>query len=419
MINVLGSTRSLIGRLAFFFVGISVALGLFTLVIFSLALHWSEDRVGERRILLDKDIAIERFIAGENGEIRIDILTTAYNDLSLLPEEYQQELRGKNHFLGELDFYQEPDSYMVYKGQYTDRGQQKFVVLLTTIDNVEFSAQEVVYSSIIVVSMVALLMFLFGTLLYRLSKRLIEPLNGIVLQLAQQSGDSETEFTITNEAAEEFQLLAQHLNQYRTDLNLTLKREQAFARYASHELRTPLTVVKGAGKLLARTEQPKFNQRQIARIENATNQMSSMVDALLALVRYERNTEDAALRIVTESELNAIVVDNSSQANDKDLHINLITESLPQVQATPPVMYMILGNLIRNAIAATAQGEITINVTKQVILITDDGPGLTEHKNEHGHGLGLLIVDDLARRYQWEFELYNHATRGCVAKITF
>ncbi|EGU47468.1 putative two-component sensor [Vibrio ichthyoenteri ATCC 700023] len=419
MNHLLNSTRSLIGRLAVFFIGISIALGMFTLVIFSLALHWSEDRVGERRILLDKDIAIERFVAGENGKIKIDILTTAYNDLSLLPKVYQHDLSEKSHFLGELEPSLERDSRMVYKGQYTDQGQLRDIVLLTTIDTVEFSAEEVVYSSIIVVTMVALLMFLFGTLLYRLSKRLIEPLNGIVRQLEQQSGDSESEFTITNEAAEEFQVLTQKLNQYRNDLNLALKREQAFARYASHELRTPLTVVKGAGKLLARTEQPEFNQRQIARIENATTQMSTMVDALLGLVRYERNTNDAPKRMLNNNELNAIVADNSLQAHDKDLNINLLVESLPQVQASPPVMNMILGNLIRNAIAATVQGEVTIYVSTQMIEITDDGPGLSNQPNKDGHGLGLLIVDDLSRRYQWAFELKNHSTRGCVAKITF
>ncbi|ANS85867.1 Histidine kinase [Vibrio scophthalmi] len=419
MINLLNSTRSLIGRLAVFFIGISIALGLFTVVIFSLALHWSEDRVGERRILLDKDIAIERFIAGESGKIKIDILTTAYNDLSLLPEVYQHDLKGKNHFLGELEPSLERDSRMVYKGQYTDQGQLRDIVLLTTIDTVEFSVEEIVYSSIIVVTMVALLMFLFGTLLYRLSKRLIEPLNGIVLQLEQQSGDSESEFTISNEAAQEFQVLTQQLNQYRSDLHLALKREQAFARYASHELRTPITVVKGANKLLARSEQTEFNQRQISRIDNATIQMSGMVDALLSLVRYERNTDDTPLRRVTESELNTIVMSNSSQAHEKALSINLLIESRPQVQATPAVLNMILGNLIRNAIAATAHGEVTIHVTEQRVTITDDGSGLSEQPSSHGHGLGLLIVEDLSRRYQWHFELCNHPTRGCVAKITF
>lgn len=419
MIRRLSSTRSLTSRLAYFFVGISVAMGFVTFIVFSVALHWSEDRVGERRILLDKDIAIDRFIAGEEGKIKIDVLTTAYNDVLLLPESYRRYLENEDRFLGEIEFDHYPDSRMVYKGYYTLNGQVKDVVLLSTIDNVEFSLEEVVYSGIIVVFIVSLLMFLFGTLLYRLSIRLIEPLNGIADQLAHQTGNSESAFTISNEAAEEFQVLTQRLNQYRTDLNLALKREQAFARYASHELRTPLTVLKGAGTLLARTEQPEFNQRQITRIKNATNQMSTMVDALLGLVRYERNTEDTPLRIITENELHSIVIDNSSQAMEKDLNINLVIDALPHVQATQPVMNMIIGNLIRNAIAASAEGEISIHVTDKMIEITDDGPGLNNQPNQDGHGLGLLIVDDLSRRYQWRFRLYNHATRGCVASITF
>lgn len=419
MMRQLSSTQSLTGRLAFFFIGISVTMGLLTFIVFFLALHWSEDRVSERRILLDKNIAIERFIAGEDGQIKVDVLTTAYNDIALLPDTYRHYLENKQDYLGEVEFNHDPESRMVYKGYYTLNGKVKDVVLLSTIDSVEFSLDEIAYSGIIVVSIVSLLMFLFGTLLYRLSVRLIEPLKGIAEQLAHQSGNSESAFTISNEAAEEFQVLTQRLNQYRTDLNLALKREQTFARYASHELRTPLTILKGAGTLLTRTEQPEFNQRQIARIKNATNQMSTMVDALLGLVRYERNTNNNPLRIITQNELHAIVLDNSSQANDKDLNVNLIIDSLPQVQASPPVVNMILGNLIRNAIAASAKGEITINVTDKMIEITDDGPGLNSQPDQDGHGLGLLIVDDLSRRYQWQFELYNHATRGCVASITF
>lgn len=82
-------------------------------------------------------------------------------------------------------------------------------------------------------------------------------------------------------------------------------------------------------------------------------------------------------------------------------------------------MNMILGNLIRNAIAASAEGEITIDLSEQQLVIIDDGPGLSETPNADGHGLGLLIVDDLSQRYGWSFELENHPRRGCSARILF
>lgn len=337
MIGFFRSTKSLTNSLALFFIGISFAVGVIAFCLFYFAIHWSEDRMGERRILLDRDIAIERFIKGEQGKIEVDLLTDAYNNFDLVPANYAKYLHHSESYLGEV----EPEgdsSQMVYKGSYTDKGKSYDIILLSRIDNVEFGLDEFIYSSLIVVTLVTSLMCIFGTLLYRLSIQLIEPVNEIAEQLENHSGNSENVFTISTEAAVEFQTLTERLNQYRTDLNLALKREQAFARYASHELRTPLTVVKGAGKLLGRTEQNDFNQRQIHRIDNATEQMITMVDALLSLVRYERNTDDVPLRKIPNDELHTIVADNSIQASEKDVTIRLNISSTPTVRATPPVM---------------------------------------------------------------------------------
>ena len=144
-----------------------------------------------------------------------------------------------------------------------------------------------------------------------------------------------------------------------------------------------------------------------------------MIDALLSIVRYERNLDDAPLRNIEEAELQSIVDANSFQATEKSIAIQLTISGLPTVRATPAVMNMILGNLIRNAIAATTEGEITIDVSEQQLVIVDDGPGLSETPYIEGHGLGLLIVDDLSQHYGWSFELENHSSRGCSARILF
>ncbi|KOO16404.1 histidine kinase [Vibrio xuii] len=413
------NTKTLTGHLAIFFTAVSVAVGIVSFFIFYLALQWSEDRVGERRILIDRDAAVARFLDGENGAIQLDELTVAYNDMTLVPEIYRELLQSKQSYLGEVGEDFNPLSHMVLKGQYTDQGETKPIVLLSLIDRVEFGIDELVYSGAIVVMFVATLMFIFGTILYRLSIRLIEPLNDITEQLNQDSINVEQAFSIQPQSAQEFHLLTNRLNQYRSELNQTLKREQAFARYASHELRTPLTVVKGANKLLMRSESTDFQGRQIQRIEDATQEMITMVDALLSIVRYERNTGDAPLREITKEEIESIVESNAIQASSKHLEIELSFDNSPVTRATEPVINMILGNLLRNAIAATEQGIITVNISKEQLSIIDDGSGLKEAPNSEGHGLGLLIVDDLCQRYQWQFNIQNHHSRGCIATIKF
>lgn len=417
ILNVLTSTKSLTGRLALFFGLMAVIVSAFVYVVFIAALYLSEDRVGERRILLDRNYAVGLFQTGESGELRIDELTTAYNDPALVPAEYYQYIKNEENFLGEVG--KEPNSRMVYVGQYSDQGETYPIILLSEIDLVELDQTESIYATMFILTLLSILIFSFGSLLYRLSKRLIEPFNSLSAQLESNKLNLNEDFGVSDDAAIEFRQLTDQLNQYRREINSLIKREQAFARYASHELRTPLTVARGANKLLLRSETTEFQSRQVERIDDAIVQMSEMVDALLGLVRYERNSDDAPLRLFSQQELEAIVLKNTSQADEKEVGISLTVESEPTVQATSAIMNMLIGNLLRNAIAATNSGTVTITLSQESVTIEDQGEGLQEQYNPNGHGLGLLIVDDLCQRYDWDFKLFNRSCGGCTAQITF
>ncbi|WP_139684685.1 sensor histidine kinase [Vibrio tasmaniensis] len=417
ILNVLTSTKTLTGRLAVFFGLMAVIVSAFVYVVFVAALYMSEDRVGERRILIDRNYAIGLFQAGESGELRIDDLTVAYNNLSFVPPEYYKLIANKESFLGEIG--EEPESRMVYVGEYSDKGKTHPIILLSEIDRVEFAISELVYATAFVLTLLSILIFSFGALLYRLSKRLIEPFNSLSEQLESNKLNLNEEFGVSDDAAIEFRQLTDQLNQYRREINSLVKREQAFARYSSHELRTPLTVARGANKLLLRSETTEFQSRQIERIDEAIVQMSEMVDALLGLVRYERNSDDAPLRLFSQQELEAIVSKNALQADEKDVEISVLVQSEPIIQATSAIMNMLVGNLLRNAIAATNSGTVTVTLSQDSIVIEDQGEGLQEQYNPNGHGLGLLIVDDLCQRFQWSFELENRNCGGCSAQIIF
>ncbi|CAM3720261.1 sensor histidine kinase [Parendozoicomonas haliclonae] len=414
-----GNLRTLTGRLAAFFMLISLVIAVVVVQLFVEGLRWSEDQMSQRRMLIDRDEAVARFKTGSSGVVSLDELTIAYNDMQLVPELYREYLEGVGDYLGEpLELPGEPE-HMIYKGQYDDNGQVRDIVLLSQVDRIEFTSEELVSVGAVVVGLVILLMLVFVALLHRLSRYLIQPLIDLAEQLQQQSGQSQMPFSIPAQAADEFQLLTQHLNLYRIELNETLKREKAFARYASHELRTPLTIAKGAGKLLGRTELTDYQRRQAGRISDATEQMIMMVDALLSIVRHERNTDADPLRLIKRAELEKIIASNSLQAQDKALQLELQIAGEPQTRATTAVLEMVLGNLLRNAIAATPRGTIVVFVTEEALEVIDQGTGLTATPDKDGHGLGLMIVDDFSRRYGWTFTLENAEKHGCRARILF
>ncbi|HGS5165890.1 TPA: sensor histidine kinase [Vibrio harveyi] len=410
------STQSMTGRLALFFSFVSVVIGIFCFALITGALLWSEDRVGERRIMIDKKEAIEHFQSHPNaGVIQLDLLTTAYNDIALVPAPFQKYLIGKKHFLDEVG--DEPSSRMIYMSTYTSKGVEHPVILVSLIDEIEITTEEFIMVVAMVLSIVAILVFLFGSLLLRLSQRLIEPVNALKTQLDQHQGDPTQTFSVPESSAKEFQTLADELNEYRRKINQVIKREQAFARYASHELRTPLTVMKGSSSLLARSASTDFQTRQVHRIQDATQQMSTMVDALLGLVRYERNTDDSPVRSISEEELTQIIAQSQAQADEKALSFDVQINGNPKTRATNAVLTIILGNLIRNGIAATPYGAIHIGMNEDTIWVRDEGKGFSSIPHSEGHGLGLMIVDDLCHRYGWQFDIGTHPDGGCEAVI--
>ncbi|MCF7451759.1 HAMP domain-containing sensor histidine kinase [Vibrio sp. A1-1] len=414
--RLFNNTQSLTGRLELFFLLVSVVIGLLCFALVSGALLWSEDRVGERRIMIDKKEAIEHFRNHpDSGIIKLDLLTTAYNNINLVPELYQPFIQNKKYFLAEVA--DEPDTRMIYMSTYTQDGEEHPIILISLIDEIEITSNEFMFVLVMVLAVVIGLLLIFGSLLLRLSLRLIEPVSALKTQLDRHQGDTTQKFVVPEGSANEFQTLANQLNEYRHQINQVIKREQAFARYASHELRTPLTVMKGSSSLLARSPSTSFQERQIGRIQDATLQMSTMVDALLGLVRYERNTDDSPVRTISEQELHNIVALSQAQADEKSLEFNVQILGHPQTKATTAVLNITLSNLIRNGIAATSAGTIHITMTDTTLSVRDEGEGFSSVPDAEGHGLGLMIVDDLCRRYGWQFTIDKHPNDGCVATI--
>ncbi|WP_282174799.1 sensor histidine kinase [Vibrio diabolicus] len=414
--RLFNNTQSLTGRLELFFLLVSVVIGLLCFALVSGALLWSEDRVGERRIMIDKKEAIAHFRNHpDSGIIKLDLLTTAYNDINLVPELYQPFIQDKKYFLAEVA--DEPDTRMIYMSTYTQDGEEHPIILISLIDEIEITSNEFMFVLVMVLAVVIGLLLIFGSLLSRLSLRLIEPVSALKTQLDRHQGDTTQKFVVPEGSANEFQTLANQLNEYRHQINQVIKREQAFARYASHELRTPLTVMKGSSSLLARSPSTSFQERQIGRIQDATQQMSTMVDALLGLVRYERNTDDSPVRTLSEQELHNILALSQAQADEKSLEFNVQIWGHPQTKATTAVLNITLSNLIRNGIAATSAGTIHITMTDTTLSVRDEGEGFSSVPDAEGHGLGLMIVDDLCRRYGWQFTIDTHPNDGCVATI--
>lgn len=123
------------------------------------------------------------------------------------------------------------------------------------------------------------------------------------------------------------------------------------------------------------------------------------------------------MRSITEEELKQIIFQSQAQADEKALSFDVQIDGTPKTRATNAVLTIILGNLIRNGIAATPSGSIHISMGENTISVRDEGEGFSTIPHSDGHGLGLMIVDDLCQRYGWQFKIGTHPEGGCEAMI--
>ncbi|MBY6186264.1 HAMP domain-containing histidine kinase [Marinobacter hydrocarbonoclasticus] len=411
------STATMTRKLALLFAGLSVLVGLVLYLLFREAIMLAEDNVSLRHLEANRGFAEALYLTGASGPQQVDEVTFAYNNPDHLPEFVEDEYRFAVKL--QTEFSTDYGEFFFLADRYRDGNEIKPIYLLAHAEPLELTEHEGGLISLVILAITVVLLTCFGAVLVRLSARLIQPVNDLSQQLAAHQGDPERPFSVSPGAAREFVELKEQLNHYRREVNRLLKREQAFARYTSHELRTPLTIIRGAARLLDSDAQPEFRQRQQQRITTAAGRMEETVEALLSLVRYERD-EESVQRPLSGDELERILEQNRSAALGKPIEFQVDVAATPIINASEAVTAMVVGNLIRNAIGATEQGTIRLEMDANSLTISDTGVGLGETSDSaEGHGLGLLIVTDLCQRYGWQFCLRNRPQGGCLAQVRF
>lgn len=428
---------SLPHKLMWYFSSIALMIGLSLYLCVVGLSQWIEDEVNQQELASSAPFAIKQFQQGAKQPLKIGLHVNAYYSATLIPQQYGDLSQFPADFLGEVvdrnqaGFLHEVFNFkssnekgpatkseiFLYRNQFELNGETVPLYLIMPSENVELSQSQWNAINLFVFSFICVLFMLFGFVIHKLSCRLVNPVEQLSKQL--KSPESSKIFTVPEQSATEFTELADSLNHYRQQNEMMIKQEQAFARYASHELRTPLTVISGAAKLQEQNNAAEFQARQRSRIQRAALDMQHTIDALLNLVKQENATSSATLRTLQQAEIESITQPLQALASSKGIKLSVNFKQAPVIKPTPAVLRMLLSNLISNAINASDSGEITISVNSDEITISDKGRGLSasEHDSANGHGLGLLIVDSLCQRYQWQFSLSDNQPTGCSARL--
>lgn len=187
-----------------------------------------------------------------------------------------------------------------------------------------------------------------------------------------------------------------------------------FMTAAAHDLRSPLAGVRAfAETLLEREGELTRDQRQafLARIVQATNRMTRLIDDLLEL---DGATQGRITAYRVPTDLGRLVHDVVDDVDAREHRVEAQVDDAPVLEVDPLRIRQVVTNLLENALAHTPEGTtVRVRATGTpdgggLLVVEDDGPGVpvevadrmfqpfvshpTTADAPGSHGLGLSLV---------------------------
>lgn len=211
-----------------------------------------------------------------------------------------------------------------------------------------------------------------------------------------------------------------------------------FLASASHDLRQPLHAMGLFIETLKSTESTPKQSKVISHIENASQATIDMLDVLLDFSKIDAGVIEAKpSSFHLQTMFDKLEVELGGSANLKNLFYRT-RETAFTVYADITLVELILRNLISNAIRYTESGGVLIACRHRgshaVVEIWDTGIGIAEEDQKNifrefhqlanperdrkkGFGLGLAIVDGLAKKMNLELSLSSRVSVGSVFRL--
>lgn len=223
------------------------------------------------------------------------------------------------------------------------------------------------------------------------------------------------------------------------DLALANQAKSRFLAAASHDLRQPmhalgLFVAQLRGKPLLAEQ-----RRLVDRIDASVSAIGALLDSLLDISRLDAGAVTPEIADFPVNSLLSRMEDEFMQAaQEKGLRFRVVPSRV-WVSSDPVLLERIVTNLVSNALRYTRLGGVIVGCrrhgAKLRILVCDTGRGIPadeqqrifaefyqlanpEHDRSQGLGLGLAIVDRLARLLGHHVEVRSKESTGSTFIVT-
>lgn len=220
-----------------------------------------------------------------------------------------------------------------------------------------------------------------------------------------------------------------------------LERERGFVADAGHELRTPLATLRAELELAGRPGRGRDDLADaVASAASETDRLIRLAEDLLTLARADG---DAPFLRIRPIDLTVVAADAARAAaavgDPRDVDIVVEAPSALEADVDPDRLRQALDNLLANAVRHSPDHAlVTLTVTHQdgtaTLAVADYGPGFPQEFLPHafkrfrradsararvdgGSGLGLSIVDTIARAHRGHARAANQPQGGALVEI--
>ena len=324
----------------------------------------------------------------------------------------------------------EGDPVRIYTVPVIEQGKVIGIVqAIYSLDAVEDTLERLLTALLIGGSLLALVATFGGNIL---AAHALAPIDHIIRTARRISAEDLSARLNLPATDDEVGRLAATFDEMLTRLNESFKRERQFSADATHELRTPLAAMQAILSVTGeRRRTPEDYEQALADLTEETNRLRSLVEDLLCLARW-----DNQLPIPRESvDLSALLGDITDSlrplAEAKGLILTCDTPNGITLYGDSDGLIRLFVNLVDNAIKYTKQGVISltahVNSNNLYVTISDTGDGIpAEHlprifdrfyrldtsRSSPGAGLGLAIVQDIARAHGGAIEVSSTVGKG-------
>ncbi|MBI1850035.1 MAG: HAMP domain-containing histidine kinase [Planctomycetes bacterium] len=231
--------------------------------------------------------------------------------------------------------------------------------------------------------------------------------------------------------------VADDLDRTVSTLEASASRQARFTADAAHELRNPISVIRNAAEVALLHDRSGAEYREfLADILVTSRRMGSIVDGLLLLARMDAGVVRSTFAAV---DLVGIVRESAARLATDPERVRIANESVGVIRGEARLLRVLVDNLLSNALRYSEGKPVDVVVRSEAsrrvtLSVRDFGPGVppseknrvferfyrgaNERRDGSGAGLGLAIVDEIARVHFAECEI-GDAAPGTRASVRF